>query len=380
MHEPRRLRPDNGEYFRDLNAAQYPEHPLEPAVVATLTSQADIARHIDIVACNKTFEYLLSFMRSADKTFRMLVELIDGTVFFVRRENTATERLSNVRGYGHSFPEAYTTWDAEVKASITHKRVIAYQFGDLRFLVRTQGDGYLPEEFAQHKEIREAPAPADLDLKEEVDTLSNALAASRVTSNMPVKGRAQLQVVYAGDLVRQDRIFDLKTRSVRRKEEVAFEDTFGNHLPNLWATQISNFILAYHEHGLFKEISVRNVESDVKKWERDNVELLSRFAALIHHIVELIKSRPDAKLELRHIVPGELEVREQLGDAGDALSKPVREMWGRAKSQGISESLAALGGDDDTLEVESDDWDDGGDLDYTACSAADCGYCGRCSY
>jgi DNA-directed RNA polymerase subunit H (RpoH/RPB5) len=39
------------------------------------------------------------------RIFRMIVELVGQTVFLVRRENSPTERIPNVRGYGHTFPE-----------------------------------------------------------------------------------------------------------------------------------------------------------------------------------------------------------------------------------------------------------------------------------
>lgn len=388
MHEPRQLKPDDGEYFRDFNAARYPNHPLEPTVVAALAVQADIARHVDIIACGKTLSQLLDFICGTDKPFRMLVELVDDNIFFTRRENTPRERLSDVRGYGHSFPEAYTSWDVEVKASAQHQRVISYHFGGLRFLVRSQGDGYLPDEPNGPKdEVCEVSVPADLDLKEAVDSISDELARSRVAPNVPTKECGQLRVLYAGDLVKQERIFELKTRSIRRKQGLSFEDTFQDHLSRLWVSQTPKFILAYHDHGLFQEINVNNVVDDIKGWERDQAANLSRYAALIHHIIGMVKSRPDGKLELRHVIPGELEVREQLSDAADALSRPIQAMWRRAKKQHGSESFAHSGDDDDndndndTSEgIEHDEWEADVEPDYTACSAEDCGYCGRCSY
>lgn len=390
MREPRQLKPDDGEYFRDYNAARYTDHPLEPTVIAALALQADIAQHVDIIACGKTLDQLLNFVQGTDKTFRMLVEFIDGNIFFVRRENTPRERLSDVRGYGHSFPEAYTTWDVEVKASTQHQRVIFYHFGGLGLLVRSQGDGYLLDKSNGRKDnICEASAPADLDLKEAVDALSNELAESRVAPTTPSTECGQLRVTYSGDLVRQDRIFELKTRSVRRKSGLSFEATFQDNLSRLWVSQTPNFILAYHDHGLFEEINVTNVQRDIKNWEKDQAVVLSQFAALLHHIFEMAKSRPGGKLELRHVVPGELEVREQLSDAGDTLSQPVRAMWARSKKHVDGEGLAVGDDDDDTSEgagldkwegLALQEWEDDAEPDYTACSANDCGYCGQCSY
>lgn len=342
----------------------------------------DTAREVDVVACGSTLGNLLRFLRNEDKKFRMLVELVGDTAFFVRRENTPRELIPDVKGYGHTFPEAYTTWDAEVRGSTSHQRILWYRFGGLRCLVRFEGDGYISGEGSEDGQGGPS-SPARTDVENPLDDLSQALAGSRVTFAPPAEDHGDLRVVQAGHLVKQDRIFELKTRSVKRKEADTFEDTFAEQLPRLWVAQISRFILAYHDHGLFEDISARDASEEVRAWERDHVDVLSRLGALIRDIIALVKARPDKKLELRHDAAGVLEVREQLVDAGDVLSTQVRRLWVRGEETGQaasehgetdpdsdSDGSAGMGWDDD----------DGGELDFTACSADSCGYCGRCSY
>lgn len=383
LAEPRQLKPDDGEYFRDPNAAHHPKHPMEPAVLAVLAQNAQYARENDVVACGSTLGNLLRFIRGEDKHFRFLVEVVDGAVFFVRRENTPRELIPDVRGYGHSFPEAYTTWDADVKGSVSHQRVLSYQFGGLRFLMRFEGDGYI---LAKEDDVNDShtrgPRATEGVSSGAVDGLAAMLDQSRVTAVVPPKG-SELTVCSAGKLVDQESMFDLKTRSIRKKEAAVIEDTFAEQLPRLWVSQVPNFILAYHDRGKFEDISVRDACKDVKTWEREHVDALSRLAALVHHIIALVKSRPDGKLELRHVEVGRLEVREQLAGAGDALSEPVKVLW--AKERSMSDDVASGREDLDDGQDDDDDgdafnWDEGSEPDFTACSADDCGYCGRCSY
>jgi hypothetical protein len=342
----------------------------------------EATRNVDIVACGSTLGNLLRFIRG-EKQFRMLVELVEGTVFLIRRENTARELIPNVRGYGHTFPEAYTTWEADVKGSVTHQRVISYRFGGLEFLVRFEGDGYIwDDDEAKGEEGRGAGAHkrsplSDLDAPQTIDGLADELHRNRLAGARPADGDS-VNATYGGSLVDQDCIFELKTRSVRRKEADTFEDTFGDQLPRLWVAQIPKFVLAYHNHGLFEEIGVKDVRSDVKDWERDHVSALSRLAALLHRIVSLVTSRPDGKLELRHNTIGTLEVREQLADAGDTLSAPMRALWAKARSinDGAMSKESASDPDEDASSLS---WDEGSEPDYTACSE-DCDYCGHCSY
>lgn len=362
---------------------------MEPTILAVLAQNAHDAGDDDVVACGSTIGNLLRYIRGEDKRFRFLVELVEGAVFFIRRENTPRELIPDVKGYGHSFPEAYTTWDADVKGSVSHQRVLSYRFGGLGFLVRFEGDGYILAEGEDEKHSLIGLSQASGGYaKGAVDELAVVLDQSRVTAIAPSAG-SDLTVSSAGKLVDQKRIFDLKTRSIRRKEAATFEDTFADQLPRLWVSQVPKFILAYHDRGKFEDITVRDARKDVKAWEREQVDALSRLAALIHHIVELVKSRPDGKLELRHTGAGTLEVREQLPDAGDALPEALRVSW--AKRRGMTDDVASerehLGYDEDHDFGRDDDdvgdafgWDERPEPDFTACSADDCGYCGRCSY
>ena len=347
--------------------------------------EPEACRSVDIVACGSTLGNLLRFIRGEDKQFRMLVQLVEGAVFFIRRENTMY--IPDVKGYGHSFPESYTTWEAEVKGSVSHQRIISYRFGGLEFLLRFEGDGFLSDDDSDddHDEAEErdshvSSALDGQDTKPTVDDLVAELSHNRLADAQPAES-GDLKVVHDGNLVDQDSIFELKTRSVKRKEADTFEDTFGDQLPRLWVAQIPKFILAYHKYGLFEDIGIRDARSDIKSWERDNVDVLSRLAALVHHIIDLVRSRPDGRLELRHQTAGTLEVREQLADSGDALSAAVKTLW--AEERGANDCATSGETAFDSDEVASSvDWDEGSEPepDFTACSSEDCGYCGRCSY
>ncbi|KAK7747350.1 hypothetical protein SLS53_001603 [Cytospora paraplurivora] len=374
----RQLKPDSGQYVRDPNAARYPKHPVEPAITAVLAIDHENAQNVDIVACGSTLGNLLRFIRGEDRQFRMLVELVEGTIFFIRRESSPF--IPDVKGYGHSFPEAYTTWEGEVKGSVSHQRVLSYRFGGLGFLLRFEGDGYLwdGDEVVRADGDHKSATVNDFNATQSVEELAAELNRSRVTGAQPTHGD-NLKIIHAGNLVSQDRIFDLKTRSVRRKEADRFEDTFGEQLPRLWVSQIPRFILAYHKHGLFEEISIRDARSDVKSWERNHVDVLSRLAALLHRIVGLVRSRSDGRLELRHETVGTLEVREQPADSGDALSASVRCLWAKASAVKDDVTSAEMASDPEE-DGNLFSWDEGSEPDYTACSSEDCGYCGRCSY
>lgn len=366
LAEPIKLPEDEGDFLRDRNAAQYPNHPMEPAIVAALEQSPDLCgdRKIDLVACNSTLGNLLRWLRGEDKPFRILVEKVGDTVFFTRREKSPTEKIPDVRGFGHSFPEHYTTWDPDAKGSTSHQRLLRYCFGGLRCFVRFEADGYVAEDSNKTgTKMSQSPSAVAtaLDL---LDSMNSVTIASEDTT----PGGA-LQVQLGGSNVGQNQIFDLKTRSVRKKEH----DTLNEELPRLWFSQLDKFILAYHTDGLFEDIRVMNVRADIERWERQEKETLLRLASLIHRIRDTVTGRPSGKLEICHTgdKAGVLQFREQLPGVGDALSAEIKSRWeeedGECQSRSDEESDVSLG---------DIGWDDG-EEDYTTCSAA-CDYCGRC--
>ncbi len=311
---------------------------MESAVVVSLQADGELADHVDIVACGSTLGNLRRFVSGEEYSFRFLVEKVGNTVFFTRRENSPTEVLVNLKGYGQSFPEAYTTWDLVAKGSYSHHRVLKYQFGGLKFLVRYNADGYLPAG-AQDAALRGARpwralrdptrAPPAID-----DNLVRNFSAAGVSSASPGATSRRLAVEKGGDVVDQSIVFDLKTRAVWKKDK---EDTLAIELPRLWVAQVPNFVLAYHKHGIFSDIKIRDVRQEVKNWERNHVADLSRLAALLHRIIEAVSAHPTGKMEVYHTKLGPLEFLEQLPGAGDALSSRTKALWEDALRPGASQ-------------------------------------------
>lgn len=366
-----KLKEDNGEYFRDPNSARYPTHPMEPAVRAILAECPEFpTTSVDIFACSSTIGNLLRFVSGEEKQFRILVEAIGDSVFFERRENSPTELIPNVRGFGHTFPAAYTSWDAEVKGSVSHQRIINYTFDGFNCLVRFGADGYLREKSRESSKAGKLPDIAAPNAS--YDTLSSLLAANSVSHTFPTP-RDSLAIKYGGVLVPQSAILELKTRSFRKKDQ----DVVGQEMPRLWVTQIHNFILAYHEAGLFDDVQKTDVSQRVQEWESRSQDVLRKLSALLQRIVGIARQNSERRLELRSREKGILEVRESLPGVGRTLSEVSQARWLGAQSHSESGPEERQSPDDDG---EEDFGDDESEKDFTACSAEDCGYCGHCRY
>jgi hypothetical protein len=134
------LHEGSGDYYHNINAAQYPKHSVEPAVRAVLAQNVSLlTTEVDFFAYSSTIGNLLQFSRRTNKTSRFIVEAVGETVFFIRRENSLPEKILNVRGHGYSMPEAYTSLDECVETSVSHQQLIKYRLDGFQCILRYEG-------------------------------------------------------------------------------------------------------------------------------------------------------------------------------------------------------------------------------------------------
>ncbi|KAI9640525.1 hypothetical protein NHQ30_011271 [Ciborinia camelliae] len=301
--------------YRDINAARYPNYPMEPAIRSILALEPDYNLHaVDLVACGSTIGNLLRFAGSLDKPFRFDVDFVGDTVFFIRKERTPTETIDDLRGFGHTFPERYTTWDTDVGGSCSHQRIIEYDFADLHILVRSESDGYIKEQGSQASRAKDAKENANLPLDESFLKLGLGSAADP-------SDKSTLDLRMKGVKKPQNLIFDLKTRrdlNIFDMEEI---------LPRLWVNQTSNFLIAYHKYGLFNKPQVSNVKDKVLEWEKKNATLLSKFHVLVKRIMEIVQDSDNHRVEVSWDGKGPLRVTEQTRQGNRVLPTDLLQKW-----------------------------------------------------
>jgi hypothetical protein len=341
---------------------------MEPVVRSILKTNPKFdPSDIGLFGCGSTLGNLLRFVRNdGDRPFRFLVEVVGETVFFIRRENSPTEVIPGVYGYGHTFPDAYTTWDADAKGSDSHQRIVRYRFGGRDILIRFEADGYLDDKLAKGQKDLTTPSQAN-----DEDSLLSAFAGNAISATTSTDSEP-LKVSQGHGTVPLSAILDLKTRTIRKK----LDDTLSDQLPRLWLRQIPFFVLAYHERGVFRpeEITVKDVKPDIAAWEKDNNLALRKLISLIDKIVAFAKDMPKRKLEIQYQGGDMLELRKQDDSVPSVLPDDLAVRWEDADlDEEAVEGGAAL--DDGDLFDEEEK-----EKDFTACSAKDCGYCGRCTY
>ncbi|KAI0549277.1 hypothetical protein F4679DRAFT_273064 [Xylaria curta] len=352
---PCKLPGDSGDYMRDQNGARFPDHPIQPAVQALFTlNEAFAPSSIDVMGCASSLGDILRFARSIDSTFRFNAEMVGNTLFLIR--NCKSAIIPDVRGYGHSFLEAFTSSDPDSATIKSHQRVVRYDFGGLKCLVRFESDGYLTS-YDGCKTIATEP---------QFD--STPLPPSSIATRK------------SGMKVPQDSILEIKTKS-----QAWGEIQKGEHLPRLWIRQIPNFITAYHNHGTFQDVQVSNVRKDLTDWETQHQDDLKRFATILHDLITEVKRASHLKLEIYRAGTGPLQLREREDATGQALPSSWRDRWAAVPQPSSEHPTNSDDSDEDSdtyplrrVSSESDSSADDFSFDYTACSI-DCGYCGHCT-
>ena len=350
---PPNLKPDSDDYFRDPNAARWPRFPIEPAIRAVFAQRPQFdATDVAVVGCGNTMGNLLRFLESSDRTFSFNIEVIGSTVFMIRKGTSSKELIPDVYGYGHTFPEAYTSWDEGLQGSVSHQRLVKYRFGEINCLVRFESDGYLREKVVLDTDPSPGGiVPPELSRDSDISSLVTMTDAAFVSEKFPVKGLA-LHVEVGGREIPQSAIFDLKTRSIRK--DINMDEIY----PRLWLSQIPNFIVAYHASGQFTTPQPREVVSDLQRWEMDNNELLALFHTTLRQLIKAAKDSKARKVEVRRSGTGPLEIRTVSEHSWSALPRDLKAKWAGYSDKGDGTSDAA-----DQAAAEYDEEDDEEDED-----------------
>ncbi|OAX81984.1 hypothetical protein ACJ72_03675 [Emergomyces africanus] len=317
------LKEDAGDYFREPNAARWPKYPMEPAIRAIFDRNPEFdGKTIHIVTCAGIMGSLFKFASSAAWDFQCFAHLVGDTVFLVRKERTPKELIQGVYGYGHTFPEAFTSWDKSVKGSSTNQRIIRYQFGGFTFLVRFEADGYLGDMIGPEVQLHKQKMPSNQKGASDLDILTQETES--VTIEKTMAGNTEpLQLRHAGYAVPQAAIFDLKTRVSRREIQMS------ENLPRLWARQIPNFVVAYHDRGVFNSshIQIKAVKQNIDVWEMENETVLQRLVKVFESLVKGVKESKAKNLLVHRAKDGMLELWDTKESRQSALPVALMAKW-----------------------------------------------------
>lgn len=285
--------------IHDSDQEQYPNAPAEPALHAILHQRPYFSTaDVDIFGCGNTLTNLLCFAKGEARDFVFLVERIGSTTFFVRQSSGTGQQPRS--GYSQDFLRMFTKWDDEVEGSISHHRVVRYEFADLKCVVKSECDAYLED------------VPTD--------TVTNDCGQVR---NTEVRF-AGLIVKDRGRSVPQTQTIKIETRSIFSQRPRFTAET----ISKLWVRHMTHVMVAQHHHGYFakKDCELKNCKREITEWEQQHQRALSKYADILRKLVEISQVPGQTRFMVERNGEGPLRIRPT-GSRCSALSERVKESW-----------------------------------------------------
>ncbi|KAJ5542152.1 hypothetical protein N7535_004575 [Penicillium sp. DV-2018c] len=279
---PRKVAKDSGLIPIAQNAFRHPESPLEPLFRSLYIEQPSYNIHgVDLITDRNNIRMLLSFVNPtlsgySQEPFTIHVEVTSGTVIFCRAE-TETYRFigpRDFRGHGHEFEKAFTR--AQVSGSTGHHRVISYNLGDLKLIVRYETDGYV-------EEVSKLQSQSEDSANEDSLSKMEDLSPSQSENHHHLPTESKLVIQKEGKQVPIKSTLEIKTRVAHKR--ISIQEV----LPQLWASQTPNLVRAYHRGGIFEPPEVQDVTRDIAEWEKSHAKDLWSLVVLVKEIIKVVR-------------------------------------------------------------------------------------------
>ena len=244
-------------------------HPFrfEPLISACTTTDAsfDIG-NAHIVTGANSLRVLLNFVfEKADKSFRIDIEVRQGTMFMARWESDLSNlaQTSRCRGYGRGFERASTSGHLDPPQT-SHHRIVTYKLASLNTIVQYQADACN----CRCEQLRS----------------DGSTSTSRTPSMvMPVASSHRLQLLTGGISHNTSCLVEIKSRETRSQNT-------HDILAQMWLSQQPTMFMGRHSRGFFTSVDICNMAREIREWEIQNAAKLGQFANLLTEIHELVSA------------------------------------------------------------------------------------------
>lgn len=274
-------------------------------------------------------------------SFRIDVELIYDTLFLTRWELNPVIKITDAmnHGYGYEFEKAFTALEQGLQGSSGHYRIVQYDLGGIRCLVRCETDAFLLDgSSCVEIMLDESDDKRPTKRQKITDTGAPAFSESQALKSTkgPVGG---VKVVQGGRLVSCSSIIEIKScnKDISHKMREV--------IPQLWFSQTAHLFIGRHKKGLVAN-EVKQVATGplLQKWEMEQQDQLKTLVALIGKIKNAASSTKAGKVVLLYDSKEKSQKMRALVSNGDgsAVSKEVKEMcWGKL-TRDVHHGLAKL--------------------------------------
>ncbi|KAL8748573.1 MAG: hypothetical protein Q9199_008154 [Rusavskia elegans] len=251
-------------------------------------------------------------------------------------------------GYRAGFEGQYLRLDEMPKGGTSHYRISEYEFGGLKFLMRSGVDGSMPDDTEGHDNSPEAEELSleTLETKDDKpsDNGKNEKSKTKDSTSDNTADETVAIVPTTNNMAPQSTLFELTTRSKFSKHPF----DIATKMPDLYLSQTPKFVEAYHHNAGYRkylrektpgrfalaDIHVRNLEGELKVWEEQNGEVLGRYLVVLEKILDVVNGKDGnwegtGVWEVSYAGEGNgLEIMEIVEGEGVVMRKEVRRFFG----------------------------------------------------
>ena len=231
---------------------------------------------VSLVTDRNSLRKLFDFVSGhSGDPWRIEAELVEGTLFLTRWEANSLRIITGSlnSGYGHAFEKAFLKFEEDLRDSSAHHRIIEYEIGGMKWVVRYEADGY----FNDKQENVESMVVGASQTYSEVTTVVERLSLESQPQPMLLEG---VTVIQKGHLVSPESVIEVKCTKGK-----------GNQLksktPQCWFSQTRHFLVGRHQNGQVKHVTKTEMTHVFNNWEKTHQDELRKLTALVKEIKEI---------------------------------------------------------------------------------------------
>ncbi|KIJ16236.1 hypothetical protein PAXINDRAFT_176296 [Paxillus involutus ATCC 200175] len=264
-----RVPADKGVVYIDQNSARMLGHsPLLPLFIAVENIDANF-RYGDVD--------LVTDRNNLRKLLRFVIDLAGKTCLFTRREEKNQETISDFRGFGHEYEQAATTATRGCERATGHHRIVSYDFGGLKVLLRFEVDACVAASASSDDELLGAFSTLKIGSRGAAVTTAPSTVTPSTTSALSVN------LTVPRTLTPQGNMIEIKTRALKR--QIDWTEVY----PQLYLSQTAYLYLAKHDRGTFQPVEKVQLNGAVLQSHAKEAETsIGKLKVLLKQILDVV--------------------------------------------------------------------------------------------
>ncbi|KAI6019172.1 hypothetical protein EDC04DRAFT_3093121 [Pisolithus marmoratus] len=300
---------DSGIHYVNHNALRMGNRSSLIPIFASVDSLNDDFqyRDLDLVTDRSNLRKLLRFIdQQHDKVFRIDLDLVGKTCLLTCCEEAWVVTINEFCGYGHEYELAATKPRCGSEDDICHHRIISYDFGRLKVLLRYEVDACVELESDDDHPSKFSSSPLNAATRETSIFFDESAYPSCFGIN--------IKLTSPRSVLPQSSVVEIKTRSARR--EPNWKDIY----PQLYLSQTPYLYLARHIRGTFGQVEKVQLSAQGTAAHAEEAETaMAKLETLLSDILKAVRKHGRG-------VPLSLVYRAgklQLYKRGDGVGQPL---------------------------------------------------------